>query len=84
MATANPTWGSPRIVGELQKLGIAVAKATVERYMVRPRKPPSPTWLAFLAPLVEEEGSAGPREATSDSRGYVNSQLVRTIDAFGG
>ena len=49
MATANPTWGSPRIVGELRKLGIEVAKATVERYMVRRRTPPSPTWRAFLA-----------------------------------
>ena len=49
MSTANPSWGSPRIVGELQKLALAVAKATVERYVVRPRKPPSPTWRAFLA-----------------------------------
>ena len=29
---ANPTWGSPRIVAELQKLGIEVAKSTVEKY----------------------------------------------------
>jgi hypothetical protein len=49
MSRANPTWGSPRIVGELRKLGIVVAKATVERYMVRRRKPPSPTWRTFLA-----------------------------------
>src|SRR5262245_2661533 len=45
---ANPTWGSPRIVGELRKLGIDVAKSTVEQYWVRPRKPPSPTWKTFL------------------------------------
>jgi putative transposase len=49
MSSANPRWGSPRIVGELAMLGIHVAKATVERYMVRPKKPPSPTWRAFLA-----------------------------------
>jgi len=48
MSTANPGWGSPRIVGELAKLGIRVAKATAEKYMARPRKPPSPTWRAFL------------------------------------
>jgi transposase InsO family protein len=48
MSRANPTWGSPRIVGELRKLGIDVAKSTVEKYRVRPRKPPSPTWKAFL------------------------------------
>jgi putative transposase len=48
MWQANPTWGSPRIVGELQKLGIHVAKSTVEKYRVRHRKPPSPTWRTFL------------------------------------
>jgi putative transposase len=48
MSTANPTWGSPRIVSKLRKLGIPIAKATVERYMVRRRGPPSPTWRAFL------------------------------------
>jgi putative transposase len=36
MSQANPTWGSPRIVGELRKLGIDVAKWTVEKYRVRP------------------------------------------------
>jgi len=48
MWQANPTWGSPRIVGELRKLGIDVAKVTVETYRARPRKPPSPRWKAFL------------------------------------
>jgi putative transposase len=48
MSQANPTWGAPRIVGELRKLGIDVAKSTVEKYRVRSRKPPSPTWRAFL------------------------------------
>jgi len=48
MSTANPFWGSPRIVGELGKLGINVAKSTVEKYMVRARKPPSQTWRTFL------------------------------------
>jgi putative transposase len=37
MWQANPTWGSPRIVGELRKLGITVAKSTVEKYRGRPR-----------------------------------------------
>jgi hypothetical protein len=49
MWQANPTWGSPRIVGELHKLGIDVAKSTVEKYRMRPPKPPSPTWKTFLA-----------------------------------
>ena len=43
MWCSNPTWGSPRIVGELRKLGITVAKSTVEKYRPRVRKPPFPT-----------------------------------------
>src|SRR5918992_2902143 len=34
MWQANPSWGSPRIVGELRKLGLDVAKLTVETYRV--------------------------------------------------
>jgi putative transposase len=40
--------GAPRIVGELHKLGIDVAKSTVEKYRVRCCQPPSSTWKAFL------------------------------------
>jgi transposase InsO family protein len=54
MSQANPTWGSPRIVGELRKLGIYVAKSTVEKYCVRHRKPSSPTWKAFLRSHVKD------------------------------
>jgi transposase InsO family protein len=54
MSTANPGWGSPRIVGELAKLGTHIAKSTVEKYMAHPRKPPSPTWRAFLQNHVKD------------------------------
>ena len=54
MSRANPSWGSPRIQSELRKLGIDVAKSTVEKYRVRPRKPPSPTWRVFLANHTKE------------------------------
>lgn len=54
MWQANPTWGSPRIVGELRKLGIDVAKSTVEKYRMRPQKPPSPTWKTFLTNHVHD------------------------------
>jgi putative transposase len=54
ISTANPRWGSPRILGELRKLGIAVAKSTVEKYRVRSRRPPSPSWRAFLKNHVTE------------------------------
>src|ERR1039458_4950137 len=47
-SAANPLWGAPRIHGELLKLGLEVSQATVGRYMVRHRKPPSQTWRTFL------------------------------------
>jgi putative transposase len=54
MWQTNPTWGAPRIVGELRKLGIDVAKSAVETYRVRPQKPPSPTWKTFLKNHVQD------------------------------
>jgi len=44
IASENPTWGAPRIHGELLMLGFEVAQATVSRYMPLRRKPPSQTW----------------------------------------
>lgn len=49
MCLANPTWGAPRIHGELLKLGIEVSETTVAKYMPPNRKPPSQTWRAFLS-----------------------------------
>ncbi len=54
MWQSNPTWGAPRIVGELQKQGIDVAKSTVEKYRVHSRKPPSPTWKTFMKSHVQD------------------------------
>jgi putative transposase len=48
ISSANPLWGTPRIVGELGKLGIKVAKSTVDKYRVRSRNASSPTWKTFL------------------------------------
>jgi putative transposase len=44
----NPSWGAPRIHGELLKLGIDIGESSVSKYMVRCRKPPSQTWRTFL------------------------------------
>jgi putative transposase len=54
LSAANPRWGSPRILGELRKLGSPVAKSTVEKYRVRPRRPASPSWRAFLKNHMRE------------------------------
>ncbi len=48
ISAANPSWGSPRIVGELRKLGIDVAESTVDKYRVPSKQPPSSTWKTFL------------------------------------
>ena len=48
MARAHPLWGAPRIHGELQKLGLEISQATVSKYLVRRRTPPSQTWRTFL------------------------------------
>ena len=48
MSRSNPLWGAPRIHGELLKLGIEVSQATVSKYMVRHRKPPSQSLRTFL------------------------------------
>jgi len=48
LSRENHLWGAPRIRDELRLLGHHVAKSTVEKYMVRRRGPPSPTWRAFL------------------------------------
>ncbi len=48
MALENPLWGAPRIHGELLKLGLDVAQATVSRYMSRGGRPPSQMSRTFL------------------------------------
>jgi transposase InsO family protein len=48
MSRENPSWGVPRIQSELALLGHVVSEATVRKYRIRVRKPPSQTWRTFL------------------------------------
>src|SRR5437660_7011676 len=50
MVVENPTWGAPRIHGELLMLGFDVSERTISRWMKRaPRGPePAKRWLTFL------------------------------------
>ncbi len=48
MCRENPSWGAPRIHGELLKLGLDIGKSSVSKYMVRSGRPPSQTWRTFL------------------------------------
>ena len=51
MAVENPSWGAPRIHGELLKIGFEIAERTVARDLrhARRRGDPARGWLAFLA-----------------------------------
>src|SRR5260370_15656682 len=51
MVAENPTWGAPRIHGELLMLGFDVSERTISRWMKRaPRDPrPAKRWRAVLA-----------------------------------
>ena len=50
MAAENPTWGAPRIDGELLKLGFEISECTVSRYLAQidRRRDPGKGWLTFL------------------------------------
>src|SRR6202049_1629700 len=50
MVTENPTWGAPRIHGDLLMLGFDVSERTISRWMRKvPRNPePAKCWLTFL------------------------------------
>jgi putative transposase len=50
MVSDNPTWGAPRIHGELLKLGFDLSERSVSRWILRaPRDPDSvKRWLTFL------------------------------------
>jgi putative transposase len=48
LSRENPLWGAPRIHSELLKLGINIGETSVSKYIIRRRRPPSPTWRTFL------------------------------------
>lgn len=54
MSRENPLWGTPRIQSELALLGHIVADSTIDKYRIRPKKPPSQTWRTFLDNHVED------------------------------
>jgi putative transposase len=54
MSRENPTWGAPRIHGELLKLGIEIGETSAGKYIVRRRKPPSQRWRTFLENHVKD------------------------------
>ncbi len=82
MSRANPLWGAPRIHGELLKLGIDISQASVGKYMIRPRRPPSPSWRAFLDNHVFPWDTA-PRYMIPDRDGIYDNDFTRCAHALG-
>lgn len=50
----NPTWGAPRIHGEMLKLGYDLDESTVARYMLKRRGRPTQNWKTFLQNHLHE------------------------------
>ena len=52
MRAENPTWGAPRIHGELLELGFEISEPTISRYLQkldgRSNEGRAKRWLAFL------------------------------------
>ena len=50
MVAENPTWGAPRIRGELLKLGFKISECTVSRYLAQidRHRQSGKGWLVFL------------------------------------
>ena len=65
MHRSNPTWGAPRIHGELLKLGSTLAQSTFSKYLPRHRKPPSQSWRTFLQNHLREAIAIDCRQSPS-------------------
>ena len=95
MVRENPTWGEPRIHGELQMLGFDISERTISRWMRRAPRDPEPRkrWLAFLrnqkidsarplcrAPVLDEVNSLVRIRAESPRFHYVRGAAFRFIE----
>ena len=70
MATRNKTWGAERIRGELLKLGIHVAKRTIQRCM-RAVRPPAPRTMRPHQGLAQHIPDSTARQTCNDASKVV-------------
>ena len=63
----NRTWGAKRIRGKLLKLGIEMAKSTIQKYIKEVREPLSTkqTWSTFLRNHAKDTWACGFRQAAA-------------------
>ena len=81
MCRENPSWGAPRIQGELLKLGIDIGESSVSKYMVRCRKLPSQAWRTFLEnhDFREQVRDTGIREVLPSPRSPCQRAYVERV-----
>jgi hypothetical protein len=63
----NPLWGTPRVHGELLRLGLDIGETSVSRYLVRRCRPLSHTWRAFFDNHLKTMVSVGLLYGANDS-----------------
>jgi hypothetical protein len=71
MCRANPFWGTPRIHGELLKLGIETVETAVAKYMLSCRGPPSQAWKTFLDYHLKETIAGSLHDSNGDVQGSI-------------
>jgi hypothetical protein len=83
MATANPTWGAPRVHGELKKLGFKISERTVSRLMPKKTGTPSQTWMTFFRNHVGQMVSVDFFGSDDTTPCYTSSlSLPMSVDVF--
>ena len=77
MAKENHTWGAKRIRGELKKLGIEVAKSTIQRYLRDIRGPlaSKQTWACDFVVCCSHCTSYKPDLASPSSAGFRSPEV---------
>src|SRR5207302_10119709 len=85
MVTENPSWGAPRIHGELLMLGFDVSERTISRWMKRaPRDPQlAQRWRTFLANHTDAIAAMDFFIVTSITFGVVLCFFVIRLDGRG-
>jgi hypothetical protein len=87
MSKENPSWGAPRTHGGLLKLGINIGETSVNKYLVRNRKPPSQTRRTFLGREPDYHStykisSFQPTSATWDESSARDAEIPITQGVF--
>src|SRR5947207_8429806 len=85
MVVENPTWGAPRIHGELRMLGFELSERTISRWMKRaPRDPHrAKRWLAFLRTIGKRlrPWISSPRQRLRSACSTASSSSVMIVGA---